>query len=213
MSKRNRLPLARLLDAGGVAALAAALAACGSEPEFPEQPMPAPTPMASGPAPAPTPTPAPTPAPAPVTSGACDAVQTTAFTTMLMGRQATEAPRMEQLGSLVCGVAPEGQPVNGTTFMLEQGYCYTVLGQSLPNVSELDVQMVVDLAGGGIPPALAAMASAPIAVDNTAGQSASIAAGQNCYQWVLPIPAAVKLVLKPRTGSGPVAAQVYRRKK
>ncbi len=212
MPKRSWLPLSDLLTLGVAALVAALTPACGSEPEFPEQPMPAPTPMASNPAPAPTPM-ASTAPPPPVTAGACDAVQTTAFTTMLMGRATTEAPRMEQVGSLVCGVAPEGQPVNGTTLMLEQGYCYTVLGQSLPSVNELDVQIVVDLAGGGIPPALAAMAQAPLAVDNTAGQSASIGAGNNCYQWPLPIPAAVKLVLKPRSGSGPVAAQVYRRKK
>lgn len=212
MSKRNWLPAANLLTVGVAALVAVLTPACGSEPEFPEQPAPAPTPMASS-TPAPAPTPVASTAPPPMVSGACDAVQTTAFTTMLMARATTEAPRMEQVGSLVCGVAPEGQPVNGTTVMLEQGYCYTVLGQSLPNVSELDVQMVVDLAGGGIPPALAAMAQAPLAVDNTAGQSASIGAGNNCYQWPLPIPAAVKLVLKPRTGSGPVAAQVYRRKK
>lgn len=204
MSTRHWLPLVP------VAIFAAALApACGSEPEFPEQPSAAPPP-----APAPTPTPAPSAsAPAPVTAAACDAVQTTAFTTMMMGRAATEAPKMEPVGSLVCGTSPQGQPVNGTTFMLEQGYCYTVLGNSLPNVQELDVQMVVDLSGGGIPPALAAMAATPVAVDNTTGNTAAIGAGKDCFQWVMPIPASVKLVVTPRQGDGPVAAQVYRRKK
>lgn len=194
------------------AALAAVMvAACGSEPEFPEQPAP----TASVPTPAPTPTPvasSPPPPPA-VTSGPCDVVQTTAFTTMLLARQPSEAPRMEQVGGLVCGSAPEGQAVSGPTFMLEPGYCYTVLGNALPNVSELDVQMVVDLAGGGIPPALAALAAAPVAVDNTTGPTAAVGPGQSCFQWAMPFPGAVKLVVKPRTGGGPVAAQVYRRKK
>lgn len=195
-----------------VALTAALLPGCGKDPEFPEAPPPAAstatpppaaTPVATGTTPPPPPANAVTP---------CDAVQMTAFTTMIGARAPGEAPRMEQLGSLVCGVAPEGQFVNGETFMLEQGYCYTVLGNSLPNVSEIDVAIVADLTGGLLPPQFPAI-QPQVAVDNTTGTSASINPGKDCYQWVLPVPAAVKLTVKPRTGSGPVAAQVYRRKK
>ncbi len=35
----------------------------------------------------------------------------------------------------------------------------------------------------------------------------------NCYQWPLPVPAAVRVTIKARTGTGPVAAQVYKKKK
>jgi hypothetical protein len=120
---------------------------------------------------------------------------------------------MEMVGSQVCGVVGEGQMVSGPPFVLEQGYCYTVLGNALPNVTELDIQLAVDISGGGVPAPLAAMAAAPVAVDNTGGPSAVIGPGTSCYEWAMPIPAPVKVVVKPRTGGGPVAAQVYRRRK
>jgi len=192
---------------------AALLPSCGKKPEFPEAPPPSAS--TQNPPPPPTPVATGTTAPAtppPAANTACDAVQTTAFTTMIGARQMAEAPKMEQLGALVCGVVGEGQTVSGPTFMLEQGYCYTVLGNALPNVSELDVAISVDLTGGVLPPAMAGM-QPQIAVDNTTGTSAAINPGKDCYQWVLPIPAAVKLTVKPRMGSGPVSAQVYRRKK
>ena len=45
------------------------------------------------------------------------------------------------------------------------------------------------------------------------GASAAIGAKQNCYSVAFPIPAPAKVVVKARQGSGPVAAQVYSRKK
>ncbi len=190
---------------------AALSSSCGKDPEFPEAPPPSAsytppppvTPVATGSS---------TPPPPASAVTACDAVQTTAFTTMISARAGAEAPRMEQVGPLVCGVAPEGQAASGQTFMLEQGYCYTVLGNSLPNVGELDLAMTVDMTGGLLPGPLAGLAP-QIAVDNTAGGSAAIGAGKDCFPWTLMIPAAVKLTVKSTRGSGPVAAQVYRRKK
>jgi hypothetical protein len=192
---------------GGLA-LVGLTTACPSEPEFPETPapsssIPTPPPTASTPPPPPPPT-GPTP---------CDAVQSAAFASIFQGRAAAEAPRMELEGGPVCGVtSAEGEVVNGPTFFLQPGFCYTVLGNGLPNVSELDLMLVVDPTAAGIPPALAALAAAPIAVDSDAGAMATIGAKNNCYKWPWPIPGAVKLQLKSRTGAGPVGAQVYRRK-
>lgn len=192
-----------------VVLVASLASSCSKDPEFPEapppsasyQPPPPATPIASG-----------TAAPPPASVGPCDVAQSTAFTTMIAGRAAVEAPQTEQVGSLVCGVAPEGQAVTSQTIMLEQGWCYTVIGNSLPNVSELDLALTVDMTGGLLPGPLAAI-QPQIAVDNSAGNTAAIGPGNNCIQWTMPIPAAVKLSVKATRGSGAVGAQVYRRKK
>ena len=190
---------------------AAAATSCGGSQEFADEPTaPSATPVA--PTATATQSAAPTP-PAPTVAN-CDAVQSLAMTTMFQGRAPTEAPKMQAEGSPVCGVAPEGQTVSGQTFMLQPGYCYTVLAQALPTVTEVDVQLEMDLAGGGaMPPALAALNLKPmLAVDPDTGPTGAIGAKQSCYKWPFPIPAAVKIVVKARTGTGPVAAQAYSRK-
>jgi hypothetical protein len=184
---------------------------CGSKPEFATAdpgdagaPPPPPPPVDAGPPPAPPPAATP-----------CDAGQSLSMTTMFQGRAGTEAPRMQMEGTPICSVVPEGQTASGQTFMLQPGYCYTVLAQALPTVTEVDVQIELDLAGGaGLPPALAALNVKPmLAVDPDSGPTAAIGAKQSCYAWPWPIPASVKVVVKARTGAGPVAAQVFSRKK
>jgi hypothetical protein len=117
---------------------------------------------------------------------------------------------MQPEGAAVCKVVPEGQSASSEIIMLQQGYCYTVLGTSLPGVTELDMQLDLDLSAG---------APAPInfkpllMTDTEAGPNASMGTKTSCYQWALPIPAAARITLKPRTGAGPVAAQVFKKKK
>jgi hypothetical protein len=119
---------------------------------------------------------------------------------------------MQPEGSAICGVVPEGQSISSQTFMVQQGFCYTFLAQALPTVTEVDVQLELDIASGG--PALAAFNLKPmLAVDNEAGPQASIGAKKACYEWILPGQAPVKLTVKARQGSGPVAAQAYKKKK
>lgn len=193
------------------AAVVAAAACGGSQQEFANEPVTSAS--TTTPPPPPPPVDAGTDA-APAAMTPCDAVQSLAMTTMFQGRAATEAPKMQLEGTPVCGVVPEGQTVTGQTFMLQPGYCYTVMAQALPTVTEVDVQLELDLAGGGMPPALAALNLKPmLAVDPDSGPSAAIGAKQNCYSVPFPIPAAVRVVVKARQGSGPVAAQVYSRKK
>ena len=190
-----------------LAALSITAAGCGSDPKF------APEPVASAVPPPPPPPVASVAAPA-AASGPCDPVQTLAMTTTLQGRAVTEAPGMKPDGAPLCGVVAEGQPVTGPMFMLEQGYCYTFLSQSLPPVTEVDSSLEIDLSGGmALAPNLAAMAQRPLLVDTETGEKGAMASKGNCYVWPWPIPAQVKLIVKSKAGAGPVAAQVYKKKK
>ncbi|WP_437965586.1 hypothetical protein WMF04_39025 [Sorangium sp. So ce260] len=206
----------RWLGSAVLLALSAAALGCGGgskESEFADDPpdagaLPPPQPTASAPPPD-----AGLPSVAVPTASPCDGVQSLAMTTMFQGRASGEAPKMQPEGPPVCNVVPEGQTASGQTFMLQPGNCYTFLAQALPTVTEVDLQLELDLNAGG-QPGLAAFNLKPVvAVDSDTGPTAAIGAKQSCYQWPFPIPATVKLVVKARTGSGPVAAQAYSRKK
>lgn len=199
-----------------LAATAAAIASvgCGGEPEVAPQPSPSNTGADAAPTSANLAQPAGSSAPEAAKPGPCDDVQTLALTTMFKSRAPSEAPGMQAEGGLICGTVPEGQTLSSPTFMLQPGFCYTFLAQGLPLVSEVDAQLEMDLTGGGVPPALAAFNLKPVlAVDMDTGPQTSVSAKQSCYAWSFPVPAAAKLVIKARTGSGPVAAQVYKKKK
>jgi hypothetical protein len=166
--------------------------------------------------PPPPPPPATAVAPAPQ-STPCDPVQTLAMTTTFQTRANAEAPRMKPEGAPVCAVLPEGESTTGQPFMLEPGYCYTFLGQSLPPVADIYVEVKAEppAAGGSlpIPPQLSgAFQSQTVVIDNEFGDKVSLYSKKDCYQWALPLPVTAKLVVKAAKGSGPVAAQVYRRK-
>lgn len=196
---------------GAIAPVAAAIsliaAGCGSEPKF----APEPTFDAGLPPPPPPVVDAGLP---PAATGPCDPVQSLAMTTTLQGRATAEAPGMKPDGAPLCGVVAENQPVNGPMFLLEQGYCYTFLAQSLPPVTEVDMSLEIDLSGGiALAPNLAAMAQRPLLVDTETGEKGAMASKSNCYVWPWPIPAQVKLIVKSKAGTGPVAAQVYKKKK
>ena len=190
-----------------VAAIGITAAGCGTAPKFAPEPVvdaglpPPPPPMVDAGPPA-------------AATGPCDPVQTLAMTTTLQGRATTEAPGMKPDGAPLCGVVPEAQPVTGPMFMLEQGYCYTFLAQSLPPVTEVDMSLEIDLSGGmALAPNLAAMANRPLLVDTETGEKGAMASKGNCYVWPWPIPAQVKLIVRSKAGAGPVAAQVYKKKK
>lgn len=185
----------------GVAVAMAALG-CSSNPKF----APEPTVDAGAPPPPPPVIDAGPPQPGP-----CEPPQLLAITTTMKARAAAEAPGMQAQGDAICGVVPEGQTISSLTFTVEQGYCYTFLGQSLPPVTEVDIQLEADVST--LPPAIAAVVPKVLLVDELSGEKASMGSKQNCYQWLLPVPAQVKLITKARAGTGPVAAQVYRKKK
>lgn len=196
MTLRRTIPFAMVTAVFGVSYVAGC-----NEPKPAEPP---PQPSASAPAPQPPP-----PPPQPQVT-ACDGVQTPALTSMLQARASAEAPGMQPEGAAICNVVPEGQEASSQVIMLQQGYCYTVLGASLPGVTELDMQLELDLAAGtqiavGLKPLLM--------TDTEAGPNGAIGPKQGCYQWQFPLPGAARVKLKSRTGSGPVAAQVYKKKK
>ena len=159
-------------------------------------PMGAPTPAA-----APMPAPAPAPgAPAPA-SGAADAATAAAVRLALQPRAATEAKGMKEDGAAIGGMLQEGGELT-QEFMLMPGKCYTVLGQGLPPIAELDLSLAAK-------PLLPALPPAVLAADQTTGPASSIGAGKNCYKNPFPVAAPVILTLKATKGSGPAGAQVY----
>ena len=213
------------LAPGGALLLLGLLAACGPQPQVPETPMPD-----AGPLPTASATALPPP---PIVPGPCDAAQAAAMTAAFAARAAGEAPRMQPEGAMTCAVTLDGQSTTSAMFPVQQGYCYTFLGQALlpqppagqappappawgpptTPIADLEMELNADLAGGmALPPAFATMAQRPLLVDTERGERASMAAKQACYQWMWPIPGQVRLILRPKGGSGPVAAQVYRRK-
>lgn len=168
---------------------------------------------AGGPAfPPPPPPPPDAGAPAPQ-AGPCDPVQIAAMGEYFKNRVKAEAPGMTAEGVPVCGIVPDGQSTSGPLMVLQPGHCYSVLAQALPNVSQIDVQLVSD-PSSALPPMLAALAGNPVlAVGDSAGVQATLGGKGNCYQWPWPIPWNVKVVVKSKAGAGLVSAQVYSKKK
>jgi hypothetical protein len=161
---------------------------------YPQQPAPGP----GMPAPAPTPAAAPTPAPAP--AGA-DAATAAAVRLALTPRAGTEAKGMKEDGAAIGGMLNEGAELT-QEFTLMPGKCYTILGQGLPPIAELDMTLSAKPLVPALPPAI-------LATDQTSGANASIGGGKNCYKNPFPIAAPVILSVKASKGSGPAGAQVY----
>jgi hypothetical protein len=145
-------------------------------------------------------------APAPGTPGAApapsaDAATTAAVRLALQPRAASEAKGMKEDGEAIGGMLQEGGTLT-QEFNLMPGRCYTILGQGLPPVAELDLQLAAKPLVPTLPPAI-------LAADNTSGPAANIGAGKNCYKNPFPVAAPVILTLKATKGSGPAGAQVY----
>ena len=133
---------------------------------------------------------------------------------MLKGRTATEAPGMKAEGAEVCMVVPEGQAATSAVgLMMEPGYCYTILAQAAPSVTEVELKLQADVSGS-LPPALAAMAANPVlGVDAETGSAASIGGKNSCYAWAWPVAGLVKVTATAKAGSGAIGMQVYKKKK
>ena len=181
----------------------AACGGCGSHPA----PRPSP-PMTYIPLPPP-----PTPM-APPQARPCDQAQLLATTTALQARAAIEAPGMKADGIPICGVAAEGQSVVSPVFAIEQGYCYTFLGQSLPPVVQMDLQLDSAVPEGmALPPGLGGMLERPLLVSVTPGERVTMGEKRQCFTWpFFPLPGTAKLLVRARLGSGPVAAQIFKKK-
>ncbi len=131
-----------------------------------------------------------------------------ALQTALKAREKSDlASGMKAEGAFVCMVVPEGGSAT-TPFMLQPGRCYTFIGQSFPNVGELDVAVKPNLGTVAVP-LLAAVANAPLFVDSDVGPAATVGKGSQCVKNPSPIPFSVLLEAKARTGAGPIAVQIY----
>ena len=179
--------------------LTAVTTACGGGETQVEQPLPPP----------PTPPPPPPPPPAPTTqTGPCDATMQVALQTAIEAREKAELTfGMKKEGTFGCELVAEGGMMT-VAVSLQPGRCYTALANSFPNVSEVDLFLKPNL-GPSPPPLLASFAGMVMAQDSETGPIASIGAGKNCYKNPFPVPGAAVLEVKARTGSGPVAVQVY----
>jgi hypothetical protein len=164
---------------------------------YQQQPAPAAATMPGAPMPAPAPA---APAPGPAPAGA-DAATAAAVRLALQPRAATEAKGMKEDGAAIGGMLQEGGELT-QEFMLMPGKCYTILGQGLPPIAELDLTLSAKPLVPTLPPAV-------LAADQTTGPSSSIGSGKNCYKNPFPIAAPVILSLKATKGSGPAGAQVY----
>ncbi len=194
----------RPLSLSACAAAAVALAACHQPPV---QPPPPPILTASVPVPPPPPPPPPPPA---VTQGPCDPTMQLALETAIKAREKTElGPGMKAESSYTCMIVPEGGAAT-VPVTLASGRCYTFIAQSFPNVSELDLSLKPNFGPAPVP-LLAAFANTPFAQDSDTGPAATIGKGANCFKNPLPVPGAAVVEVKARTGSGPVAVQVYSR--
>lgn len=130
-----------------------------------------------------------------------DAATAAAVRLALQPRAANEAKGMKEDGNAIGGMISEGGALQ-QEFMLMPGKCYTILGQGLPPVAELDMQLLAKPLMPSLPPAV-------LAADQTQGPSASIGGGKNCYKNPFPVAAPVILTLKATKGGGPAGAQVY----
>lgn len=144
----------------------------------------------------------------------CAPAQSLAMTTSLQARAALEAPGMKPEGAPVCGIAVEGQVVTGPVIPIEQGYCYSFLGQSLPPVIQMEMQLDSALPPGmTLPPGFNGLLERPLYVSTTPGERVSMAEKRTCFTWPYPpLPGTARLILRARSGSGPMAGQVFRKR-
>ncbi|MBI4705520.1 MAG: hypothetical protein HY744_30875 [Deltaproteobacteria bacterium] len=181
-------------------------AACGGEPEVPATPVP------DGGYPPPPPPPAEPDAGAMVPAyGPCDQLTQVALSTQILARAAAEAPGMKPEGAFACERVPEGKGASVPLFM-QPGRCYTILGHSFPNVTEVDLHLLLDPLGGAALPGMAAL-NPRIAQDADIGAQAAIGRKADCYPYAFPIGAAARVEVVARTGEGPVAVQVFSKNK
>jgi len=110
-------------------------------------------------------------------------------------------PGAKAYGPAIAGQFQQGQSLESQVQM-NPGRCYTVVGAGLPQVQELDIQILPTLQMPG-------MGAPVMAGDQTTGPTSVVGANPNCFKWPMPMAAPVRVVVTVKAGSGPAAAQVY----
>ena len=105
------------------------------------------------------------------------------------------------VGSVMAGQFQAGQCLTQRV-QLQPGKCYTVVGNSLPGIADLDVTFVPvsPVPGVKLP---------PIAQDQTDGPQAILGGKPNCYKWLPPFAGGVDVIVTVASGQGIAAAQIY----
>ncbi len=200
MSSENPI-VQRSLSALTVLLMVSGVTACGDDKPAQDPSMVQPTATVAPPPP-------PVPAPAPTTQvGQCDATMQVALQTAIEARKSELGFGMKPEGAFGCETVAEGGTMT-VAVSLQPGRCYTVLANSFPNVSEVDLFLKPNL-GPNPPPLLASFSGMVMAQDSETGPIASIGGGKSCYKNPLPVAGAAVIEVTARTGGGPVAVQVY----
>lgn len=168
----------------------------------------------SGPAPHPSPTAQPTattpPAPEPTATTPPTATAPPTATVPEPPPPPTDPTvALTQLGQVhTAGMKSEGSVITAQlaaggqhdhAFVLQPGKCYTVVAAAL-GVTELEARLVSNQ-----PP----IPETPVAQGKSSGGNAVIGGDGQCFTNPLPIAGPVKLRLQAKSGSGPVAAQIF----
>jgi hypothetical protein len=178
-------------------------AGCSSEPEVPITPQPDAGYVAPPPPPPAIVDAGPTCTPAP-----CDAAMHLGMQEAIKAREKAEMTfGMKAESTFSCQTVCEAGAVS-VPVTLQPGYCYTFLGSSFPNVSQLDLFLKPNL-GPNPNPLFASILGAALAQSAENGPNASIGSGKTCYKWPFPIPGPGLIEAKARAGAGPIAVQVY----
>jgi hypothetical protein len=110
-------------------------------------------------------------------------------------------PGAKPVGETLVGNFGPGQSLE-TQVLLQPNKCYTVIATGLPQVTEVNVQLVLQTPLPGMTPVLA--------VDQDSGPTAVLGKKATCYKWMFgTIPASAKVIVQVTGGTGLVAAQTY----
>ena len=189
-----------------VASLSLGLIACGEDPP-PETPQPPPP----TPPPAPTPVVEPDPVPdTPASQGPCDAAQTLALKQAITGREKAELSGLMKPEQVFrCEHVLEGGTIE-IPVTVQPNKCYSALAGSFPNITEVDLKVVLNF-DGELPAGLNAFKNTVFAEDAETGPTAAIGRSPSCIKNLTPLmlPVPVKVIATAREGAGPMAIQVY----
>ncbi len=127
-----------------------------------------------------------------------DATALAAAEPLLAPLMAQHAPGAKAVGT-IGGNFTQGQVLE-LRFQAQTGKCYTLVGMSMGQITDLDLKLVTEVALPGI-------GSPVLAADNTSEPNAIVAPAPDCFKWVLPS-TPVKAVLSVAAGQGGAVARV-----
>ncbi len=152
----------------------------------------------------------------PVAAQPCDGNIHLALQMAIKAREAQDLGRgMTAESNYSCQVVPEGGTLS-IPVTLQPGHCYSFLGASYPNVSELDLVLKPNVGGANLaamPFLTPFLAMAVLAQDGESGPLATVGKGSACFTNPFPFAGPAIIEAKARTGAGPIAVQVYSKRK